>query len=252
MFLWCGCHCGPDSASDPPSAIGSSIIGSIRSYSSGDPARPDPPDPPMPVLGCQSCQFGAAPAAYDMTWNYTGAVGNQHRPCCNVYTSQPTYRLYFRASAPGSTQCVWASSESIPYAAKQGLGGCFFPSSTGGRVVLAVPQTDLYGVLRMRIRISYAWDYNPNFPLGDVNQTAKPSDVFYSRINDNGTFWKPLDGAVPCLTTLTFKRENPQKIWNGTQIGFFGAVNGAPCQQALFSGFDMGLPDLLTITPVRT
>ena len=251
MFLWCGCHCGPNAASEPAS-FGESLAGSIRSYSSGDPARPDPPDPPMPVLGCASCQFGAAPAAYDMTWAYTGVVGNQHRPCCSAYASQATYRLYFRNGPPGSTDCAWVSRESVPYAARQGLGGCFYPDSSGGRVILGVPARDGNGVFRMRIRIGYAWDYNPNLPLQDINQTAKPSEVFYSRINDNGTFWKPIDGAVPCLQTLNFRRENPQKIWNGTQIGFGGIPNGAPCQQALFSGFDLGLPDTLTITPVRT
>jgi len=257
MFLWCGCHCGPDEGSKGRSDYGESLSGIIESYSSGDPARPDPPDPPMPVTGCASCQYGAAPAAYDMTWSYTGTPGTQHRPCCSVYAGQSTYRLYFRVAKPGDSQCVWTANEHVGHAARLGQGGCFFPAQTGGRVTLAVPQR--VGVAgggaeyRMRLTIRYAWDYNPLVPLGDLAQTVKPSDVTYDRIKDDGTFWKGYnDQSIPCLTTLTFKRTNTQPIWNGTDILFGGQPYGAPCQQVLFSGFDLALPEFLTITPVRT
>lgn len=253
MFLWCGCHCGPESASEPRSDYGESASGVIESYSSDDPAQPDPPNPPMPVTGCASCQYGVAPAAYDMSWSYLGLLGNQHRPCCSVYRDQQVYRLFFRGSIGA---CTWSCNENVAYAARQGLGGCSFPSQTNSRVVLAVPQrVPVAGgnlANRMRLTIRYAWDHNPAVSLTDILQTAKPSSVSYDLIVNDGTFWDPNKGQVSCLSTLTMKRALAQPIWNGTTTGdAFQQPNGAPCQQSLFSGFDMGLPEFLTITPVR-
>jgi hypothetical protein len=257
MFLWCGCHCAPDSKSDPgPSEKGISLSGSILSYSSTDPAQPDPPDPPMPIIPCGFCAFGVSPQAYLMSWTYSGTAGTQFRPCCGAY-GQPTYKLYGAIDIADPSVCYWRSNEIIPHAKRApgqfGLSICEYPDKQAPRVVFRLGFPVANATFRIGfVDIRYRWE-----------RLGQPGSYYgqwvrYLALNEAGQTWRYYgpgsllgDPPLNCLKTITFRREFQQPIWQGD--GPIGDTFGgnSPCQQVAFSGWDLGLPETLTCTPVR-
>ena len=260
MFLYCGCHCAPESESTfPPDSIfdASSIDGSLGSYSSGDPAQPDPP---TSVSACKACEFGVAPAVYEFEWNYNGELGDafQPRPCCETYRTQKKYKLYFRGFSPeDNRQCSWSSNERI--ALSNGVA-CFADNpDVGPRVTL---QTGRYNQVYTSVEIGYGYRYREQFPVNDLQQTLAWSYATYVLVKEDGVtphllIGKPTpNDPIKCLQQLRFaggwiiRPDLPARLWSGTFRSRFGTWDGAPCRQNLFSGWDMGLPDYVTCTPV--
>jgi hypothetical protein len=255
MFLWCGCHCAPGSESTfPPDSIfdASSIPGSLLSYSSADPARPDPP---TTVTACAACAFGVAPAAYEFEWSYNGELGDafQPRPCCETYRTQTKYKLYFRGfSLQDTRQCAWSSNER----AALSNGVTCYPNQPDvfPRVTL---QTAYENTLLTRVAVHYGYRYREQFPILDPRQTIVWSTIGYILVKEDGITPVVLfgDEKIQCLQQLRFAAPwiiNPQsqRLWSGTFRPPSGFWDGAPCRQNLFSGWDMGLPDYVTCTPV--
>jgi hypothetical protein len=255
MFLWCGCHCANESESTfPPDSIfdASSIPGSLLSYSSEDPARPDPP---TGVAVCTACEFGVAPAAYEFEWNYNGELGDmfQPRPCCETYRSQKKYKLYFRGFSPADNrQCAWSSNERVALS----NGVACFPNlpDVFSRVTM---QTRYNNGAITAVYIHYGYRYNSSLPILHPQQTIVWSSIGYILVKEDGV--TPLvlvgDVKIQCLQQLRFAAPwiiNPQsqRIWGGTFRPPAGVWDGAPCRQSLFTGWDMGLPEYVTCTPV--
>ena len=249
MFLWCGCHCGPDSVSEiPPSTFGSSVVGSVGSYSSGDPAAPDPPT--TPIVPCLVCQFGTAPQVYEFEWDYQGKAIKAYppRPCCSVYTGQKKYRLYARPAFPVG-HCIWSANEKakrrIPTPPIGLTATCEDALTT--RVLLDMWM--LPGQIPRAVLTVYYFESDlPTAP-------AIPNDVMaaeYVLVDANNQLPSPGDKIV-CLQQLKFRAlwafGNRPRTWLGS-FTRNGVPFGSPCDQDSFSMIDHGLPEYVTATPV--
>lgn len=248
MFLWCGCHCGPDSASEPPSVIGSSIIGSIPSQENGSPSVGPPPEPPIAIVPCLACLFGVAPQVYEFEWDYGGQSVKAFppRPCCSFYSGQKKYRLYARMTVPG--ECLWSSNEKMKKRVVQPPFG-----------TTATCEDGLGSRVALSMKIS-----NTNRPLiflsvyyleGDlVAQPVNPiKEANYVLVNALGSPINNPGDKIACLQQLRFRAlwslENRPAVWLGS-YNRQGLPYGSPCDQVSFSMIDPGLPEYVTCTPV--
>ena len=234
MFLWCGCHCKTEPGS--VSESGSSLGGSVLSYSSGDSAQPEEPN--TPVGPCFWCLYGAAPVHYELTWNYTGqaAAAPLQRPCCADYTAIKKMRLT-RFGQPSGQQCSWRSDVLARRRFQNQCLGPFISGPDGRRAYVVIGN----------YRDVYAGGATIRYEEASFGTSAA-----YILVDNLGQPI-PKTEKADCLRTLSFRAE--WAIFNGPQrwesyLVVGGLPTGSPCNQALWGGIDSGLPEFLTITPV--
>ena len=267
MFVGCGCHCRPEAPSQQ--SVSSQIVsGSVQSFGSSiadDPGR-------YPAVPCQACRDGVAPAVYEFDWNYQGQLSDDPempRPCCPIYSGVTKYRIY--ASA---TPCTWLSLE------KTGISYRSWNSVTGavGNTWLCntTHRTALLGSQpqRVRFQLVQTGQSGSNFvgrltvahARGFYDATADILDgvrssvhfAIYDVVDGFGNVLALPQNQFACLGVFNLKllmsiselTLDVGPAWRGIGIDGQGVPYGSPCKQVRFSGFDMGLPETATLTPV--
>jgi len=274
MFVGCGCHCREEN-------IQSSIIGvsgadnSSYSVSSFGSSIADPPGR-YPYGGCNKCLASVASQVYEVEWIYNGQPADEDdtRPCCDVYRSQSKFFVY-RNERPDTIGCVWISRENAHLELNRIITGreCLevnnrpeLPSvGRHPRVSLQFVDTgDNFpgGPVEFRrdVRIHFFYTYFSAYdPANPFSLFITQSDAVYKLIKPSGEQYQPGE-PVPCLQPMTFKRQLIQSLqlgaglgpgWSGGTPPINGIWRGAPCKQVRFSGFDLGLPEFVSVVPVQ-
>ena len=277
MFVGCGCHCKEDSVSISNFPSRFSVSGRFLSVSSISGSLPSDYEPPYerPVEDCVACRDAVAPIQYDVFWDYNGAPATgfyDNKECCGAYNAVKTIRVKRIASPrPGfilEQNCVWVSD--VPaLSSRMDFTGSFIPQRGcdtvfsgppfnvfNPRVTISIPGEPIPGILG----INDPWvaiQYQHEIKLLNGQLLPQPSAfyAFYFYSPENGENWREV--GVRCLQPMRFRLHSPfgpiVKRWANT---FFesrwggGVWYGAPCKQSAFGGFDMGLPDFVTVTPV--
>ena len=272
MFVGCGCHCNETQLESGEPVSLSYSSGSIRSYGSSV------ANPPGQYEGglCYGCVDTVGAQIYEMEWIYNGQPGGDDdpRPCCQIYKSQTKFFLYrqpFSESPPIEIQgCTWVSRENayMEYrtanvnqwqCAEAKPGNLYFTRRTP-RVVMNIGRREAgFAPWSVNIVHGVLWPdiWDPNNP--PLNPSGFVSVYYQLRKADDPTgFWPE---PVPCLQTQTLtRRDLPSPnidagfgpIWGALPMPYpTSPWRGSPCKQVLFSGFDLGLPDTITIRPVQ-
>ena len=281
MFMGCGCHC-LDESIDSRFSVQPSFVSQSYSVNSFGSSIADPPGN-YPSVPCSQCGRTAAAAVYEVTWIYNGEPGDAFdpRPCCQEYKRQVKYKVYADPGAkfpPLVSGCAWNSRENAHmeinlknggltcYEAKWpspgiGLGGRIpmvnMTFSTQGSILEQVPH------LRLRkVRINFLWQYFGAYDPADPGSLfLSVGQAEYEQIYPDGRWAEEtLDPPPSCLGPMTFRHRGAFSpsidlgrgpMWSSsTPQGLFGLFRGAPCKQVLFSGFDLGLPEYITVVPV--
>ena len=276
MFVGCGCHCKePGSSESIPSGSAlqppQSLSFSINSFGS---SIADPPGT-YPTRGCTYCLDSVGPAIYEMEWDYQGALSNDPldpRPCCAIYRNQKKYSLIRSEPAPGSGACLWRSREPAMFhrLLANGTNECLpmdgtvndlWPLNFEPRVTFTLmPILPDFLYQPWHVVVYFYTNQQPIDPNNTFTYNYSLGLVWYRLLNPDGSYYTHFQGnPVTCLRQLVFERvdgnpglpdEESGPVWSPTYLRGNGYYGGAPCRQVLFSGFDMGLPKTLTLTPV--
>lgn len=281
MFMGCGCHCLDESVDSRFSAQPSFVSQSYSVNSFGS-SIADPPGN-YPSVPCSQCGRTVAAAVYEVTWIYAGEPGDAFdpRPCCAEYKKQTKFRIYTVPNPvfpPLVSGCVWVSRENAHMEINVQNAGltCYeakWPSpgldvgtrvpimgmefSTRGTILNEVPQ-----VRHRQVRVNFLWQYFSAYnPADPLSLFLSRSEAVYHQIYSDGRWAEEtLDPPPSCLGPMTFRHRgnfSPEldvgmgPMWTTTSpTGINGIYRGAPCKQVLFSGFDLGLPEYITVVPV--
>jgi hypothetical protein len=99
------------------------------------------------------------------------------------------------------------------------------------------------------------WDTVLNEP---VEPFSTGHGARYYIMDENDEILRFPQNSLFCLVPRVYKlqkRISPGTLergpmWTGTNVDGQGVPYGSPCKQVRFSGFDFGLPDTITVTPV--
>jgi hypothetical protein len=274
MFVGCGCNCKPPVESTSIDSVGFPFASQSYSESSYGSSIADPPGT-YPTQGCQYCFQEVGPAAYEVDFNYNGtlSIGEplENRPCCSVYRDQKKYTVFRQISSIAGA-CLWESKEvahweqfrsdgSLRCVAMTGINDQTIFQGRWPRIAFTLqPNRPGLFFAPWHVTIYFATNQRAINPADPLTYNINIGYCQYALLRPDGTPYNHIAGPPPfCLTTLTFKRVNmfsPNLLagqgpgWSGTYLAGFGRYRGAPCKQVLFSGFDPGLPEFVTLRPV--
>lgn len=272
MFVGCGCQCREESINSRFEGLSGSDNSSYSISSFGS-SIANPPGR-YPYGGCSKCLANVASQVYEVEWIYNGRPpdDDDSRPCCDVYKSQSKFRVY-RNERPDAIGCVWTSRENAHCELNVINAGrtCVEMNGRPDLVIGRFPRVSLNFVnttdnpfggpvpFKRDVLIHFFYTYFGAYDPGDpFSLFITQSDAAYGLINNAGEFYGPLD-PIPCLQPMVFKHRGIFSLrlgagigpgWSGGSPPINGIWRGAPCSQVRFSGFDLGLPEFVTVVPV--